>query len=286
LRRAAGKALGRRQTLAGEGGIDLAPDARALGADRREIQRCGRAGRIEQAGLGIVGRGHWYPRPLGVVDLVMRHAAGVDFGQGQRLTLRLGADRNLGLHPVGNLHLQQELDLVTGLVQQVVDPVARFRNIGLAVGEGVRGLILAHHRPLIGVQQHPHGNAAVDDIFPMVAGIIPAAGDVERIVATGPGDAGPVRAGETGRDLVRMSGLTRQVRACDVFRQDRDAGAVLIEIGEGVVFQAGMRMLQDRERAAFVRSDDQPVALAIGLKRLEVDGMHALSGRCVLAEDL
>ncbi len=91
------------------------PDTRRLRRIGREIQGGGRARRLQVARDGIVARGHHVGRPLGIVNLVVHHAA-------QRLV-------------GGHLHLELELQLPARFIQEIRNAVLVFGDVHLAVGE-------------------------------------------------------------------------------------------------------------------------------------------------------
>ena len=119
-------------------------------------------GRCQRAHLRV-GRGQERQAgPALVVDLVVHHA-GVLTGRRDHL-----------LHP---------LELPARLVQHVGHVVAVLRQVERAVAERTRRGRGRGQGPLVGAEQLRHGDAAVDHVLAVVARVVPAARDVERVVA-------------------------------------------------------------------------------------------------------
>ena len=129
--------------------------------------------------------------PVVVVHLVVRHA-------GQRLAGR-------------HLHAQQELQLPAGLVEDVRHAVAALGQVQRRVAErgrlGGRGDL----GPLERAQQLVDRDAAVDHVLAVVARVVPAAADVERVVADARAGTGTTRCrpGWARRRRDRPAGRTR-----------------------------------------------------------------------------
>src|SRR5690606_2521363 len=77
--------------------------------------------------------------------------------------------------PLGDDHFEHPFELPARLVEDVGHAIAVFGHAQRAVALTTRG---GH--------QLSDGDAAIDDVFSVVAGIVPAAADIERVVA-GPG---------------------------------------------------------------------------------------------------
>ncbi len=209
----------RHQAALGKGVVDAPPDTRTLRGGRGEVQRRGGAGRIEQPLLMIVGGRGGQSSPVAVRDLMMRHAPGIDRRQPVR-PAPLSPDRQRQHLALRHLHRQQEPHFPARLVQQVVDAVPRLGQRGRAVGEGGRARI-----DLIEILQHPQRDAAIDDIFALVARIIPAAGHVELIGAARPDRACQIGALEAGHDLLRMTRRARPLGPRHSVRRSRSRRA-------------------------------------------------------------
>ncbi|MCR6646021.1 MAG: hypothetical protein NVV62_16650, partial [Terricaulis sp.] len=82
-------------------------------------------------------------------------------------------------------------------------------------------------RALIKIQQRPHTDAAIDDILTVIARIIPAARQIERIGTPAPLIAERVTLNASGR-IWRMCDRPRPMCA-DMARLNRDAGALMVE---------------------------------------------------------
>src|SRR4029078_19059 len=82
---------------------------------------------------------------------------------------------------------------------------------------------------LVFVQQRPDADAGVDDILAVVAGVVPAAGDVQGIVAARIGQTGDVVVALI-HALAHVAGWARPLLVAGVRHRDLDAAAVLIEI--------------------------------------------------------
>ena len=209
---------------------------------------------------------------------MVRHAAGVD-GRQRLHPARLPTVRQRRPRAVGHLHGQQEAHLPRRFVEQVVAAVARLRQRGAAVGEGRGGGV-----DLVEVEQRPQCDAAVDDIFAVVARVVPAAGHVERIVAARPDRAGEVGPLEASRDLVRMPGLARPGGTAGEAGLDRRPGALLVEDVEAAVREGAIEVGGDREGMARLAGDLQPIG-AGGAQCGDVDLVDAVAGGGIGAED-
>src|SRR5690606_16229482 len=108
------------------------------------------------------------PAPLVVVDLVVGHA-----GEGL---------------PGGHLHLEQELHLPAGFVEQIRDAVAALGDAEGAVTEGILPRPDVHAALEEGLER-PGADATVHHVLAVVPGVVPAAAHVEHVVA-GPPPAG------------------------------------------------------------------------------------------------
>ena len=183
-------------------------------------------------------------------------------------------DRQAHPRALRHLHREQELDLPARLVEQVVDAVAGLGKGGAAVGEEWAPADAAE---LVQVEQGPDRDAAVDDIFPLVAGIVPSPRDVERVSAGRPAIAALVRPGDAGRAIRRMARRPRPALAAGVARFDRSARAAVIEIVQRVEGQARVEVGADPERAASRRADDEAEIVAGLPVGAEIDQMEVLA---------
>ncbi len=212
-----------------EGGIELSPEARRLRGRRRQVQ--GRGGADgPQVALDVVvgGRGR-NVRPLLAVDLLMNHP-------GHRLPRR-------------HLQPQEEIEPPARLVEQVGAPVLRLGDLHLPVAERRRRRAEARER-LVLVLQHPDGEAAVDDVLAVIAGVVPAAAGVERVVAVALRRAGDALVAEVaGRALEGGRARVRHL--------DRDAAALQVEERQRVVLQPPVDV---RRRWRTARSRRRPRA--------------------------
>src|SRR3546814_8706797 len=129
------------------------------------------------------------------------------------------------------------------LVEQVAGAVPRLGQRRRPIGEGRRLPALAL---LIKVEQRPQRDPAVDDIFAVVAGIVPAAGDVVAARAAGPMIALLVGARHAGDDLGRMPRRSRPAIAARITRLDRRARARLVEIIERRALEIGRASCRER----------------------------------------
>src|SRR5690606_25376539 len=159
------------QVAGGELRVVRGEHAGGLGGRRGQVQRGGGGRRVQLTRLRVQVRQQGQAGPLPVVDLVVGHAR-------QRLAVR-------------HLHAQQELLLPAGLVEHVGDAVAGLRDVERAAGEG-------RLAPLVQAHERVRRAAAVDDVLAVVAGVVPAAADVQEVVA----DAG--LAGHADVALVRL----------------------------------------------------------------------------------
>src|SRR3546814_21196609 len=108
------------------------------------------------------------------------------------------------------------------LVEQVAGAVPRLGQRRRPIGEGRRLPALAL---LIKVEQRPQRDPAVDDIFAVVAGIVPAAGDVVDARAAGPTLALLLGARHAGDALRMPPPRSRQANAPRITRPHRPARA-------------------------------------------------------------
>src|SRR5690606_3948890 len=122
-------------------------------------------------------------------------------------------------------------------------------NRGPTIGER-HGLVAENAaRTLIVVEQRPDADARVDDILAVIARVIPAARDVERVIASRPAIASLILLVEALDDLRRVPGGTCPLRILHVLRFDRDAAAVVIKVGKRVVSELIEQVLLVRVRS-------------------------------------
>ena len=217
----------------------------------------------------------------------MRHSPGVDLGEIGRLGLpgrpaRFGwlgrAGGNARPHAVGNLHPEQKLHLETRFVKQIADTVSGFGDLQAAIPE-------CGGPSLIGIEQGPQGDTAIDHVFAVIAGVVPAAGDVERIAASRPFDPALVASREASGDFLRMP---RRPRPCctDQPRLDRHARALVIEKCDRVSGERRIHAFPDREGIARRTFDDQAIAFARRAEIAEVDPLDCPARCRILPERL
>ena len=249
------RGLGGGQAARRERGVQLLPHARRLRAGGGQVQRRRRADRAQVALDVVLVRHRRDRRPLVAVHLLVRHA-------GVGLSLR-------------HLHPQQRVQAEARLVEQVGLAVFALGDAHLAVAE-VAGRRAEAGQHLVLVLQRPDREAAVDQVLAVVAGVVPAAADVQLVAA--------LRLGRAGHALVAdvaggaFVGLRAGVRHLDV-----DAAALQVEERERVVLELLVDVGTDVERRALELADAQLVALAGGGERREVDLLHALARRLVVA---
>ena len=137
---------------------------------------------------------------------------------------------NGGFCAVRRLHGEHVVEIVARLIQQVIQAVTGFRNVR-------RAILKSGCAALIGIQQRPDADAAIHHIFALVTGIIPPAGDIQRIVTAGPADLVHVLAMETGQHFFFVSGRTRPLLAASMLGFNRNAGTVVVEVSQRIVFE-------------------------------------------------
>ena len=200
-------------------------------------------------------------RPRQVVDLVVSHAR-------QRF-------------PGGYLHLQQQLHLPARLVQHVGHPVALLGDRQQTVPQALE--VQAVQRTLVEVHQLPRGERAVHHVLAVVTGVVPAAADVERVVA----DTG--LAGHRVVTLVRRDADVPggpRIGVTDVLRVDRDTAAVVVEVRQRVPAQAVVGLGGDVERVADLLPRRDRVTASNLAERREVGDVHVVARHRVIALDL
>jgi hypothetical protein len=249
----------RYEALGGEGWVDRAPDAGALRCDSDHVERGRGRRRIEKPGLVVVGGRGRQTGPVLVGDLGMNQPARVDrLEPRDRLARDAGVGCDRQLRAVGDLHRKQEGDFDARFVEQIVLAIAAFGQREAAVGE--RGCVTERCEPFVQVEQSPGRDAAVDDVFALIAGVVPAAGRVELVAATRPFDALLVDAGEAGGDVRRVAGGAGEVLALDEGGQDRHAAALLVEERHRRLRERRERAVRDREGMARRRADVETIA--------------------------
>ncbi len=211
--------------------INAVEHASTLGADGRNMQGRRRGRREQRTRSGIVVRHDRHGRPFNVAGFVMNHAGDICHLRRVRLPLAIHvAADNRRLRALWRLHAQHIVEIVAGLIQEIVQPVTGFRNICCAV-------LKSRCAALIGVEQRPDADAAIDDIFALVAGIIPSAADIQLVVAARPLSLVEVLAVEAGQHFLFVCRRTGPLLAVGIFSLNRDARAIVIEIVQRVVFQ-------------------------------------------------
>ena len=127
---------------------------------------------------------------------------------------------------------------------------------------------------LIKVEQRPHGDAAVDDVFAVIASVVPAARDIQAVGTTG--------ARRTRDAFVRkVARGTRQLRLARVGHLNRRARSVLVKVRQPVVLHLAIDAGADVEGMAAIRADYQREALAGALESREVDDVDMITRRHV-----
>ena len=246
--------LGSIQTLLCKCGIKLLPQPVRLRAACCHVQGCCCRGRLDDTLLRILRRCHCQSCPLGVMHLVVRHACIVS---------------------ALNDHLHEPFHFIPGFIQQIRIAVGVLRN-----GHGsvcvYRNIPLLEGM-LILVLHQPQGNAAVHHIFSVVAGIIPAAGNVlgAAAAAVAPGllDGGSIRV------MTCRPGKTGAVPGNDVLALDLDAAAVLIEIVQRIVQHIGVQSpVADLELPALGAGGSFQIIRSGGGVFAEIQLMHIVPG--------
>ena len=137
---------------------------------------------------------------------------------------------------------------------------------------------------LIEILQHPQRDAAIDDIFALIACIIPAAGHVQRIGAARPVGARLIEPLEAGHDLADMPRRARPLGAPGETRIDRHPGALLVEEIERGARQRAIDIGRNSEGVAGAAIDLQAIG-ARRAERAEVDLLHLVARGGIGAED-
>ena len=207
----------------------------------------------------------------------MRHAAGIDHRQVHRAAAALVPDRQRRPRPLRHLHLQEELQFIARFVEQVGDAVSRLWQRGALVGKRAGDFVE--------IQERPDRDAAIDDVFAVIARVVPAAGHVDWIGAARPVGAARIPALEARGHLTRMPGGTRPAIAAGIARLDRDPGALLVEEVECALRQRPVQAGPDREGAAFRSGDGEAVFAGCG-KRAKIDDLDAVARGFVRAAGL
>ena len=207
---------------------------------------------------------------------------------GPRLVVNLVVDHPGLRLPVRDLHGQQELHLPACFVEDVRHVVLVLRNAELAVpelaGRATDGspLELVHHRP--------DGDAAVHHVLPLVAGVVPSAGDVELVVASRALQAGHrfvAGVGMAGRGLLGdVAGGPRPLLLASVRQCDLDAAALVIEKPKRVDLQLAIDVARDIEGVADVVADPQDVPAPGRCEAGEVHDMNVVAGGGVVSDRL
>ena len=164
-----------------------------------------------------------------------------------------------------HLHPQQPLDLPPRLLPQ-------------------RGGQRAGRRPLGRGQQQGGGQAAVDHVLAVVAGVVPAAGDVQRPVQPPAGvEPGRVRPGPAAHGGIAAVGRHARVPGRPAVPgrgrlADRHAGPLQVEEPQRVRGQPGVEVGGDPERVAGGAVRGQPEPLVRAGQGGEVGGVHGQPG--------
>src|SRR5690606_14425618 len=125
--------------------------------------------------------------------------------------------------------------------------------------------------------QGPNGDAPVDDVLSVIAGVVPAAAHVEAVAAAA--------LGLTRNALVALvPGRPREGGITGVRHPNLDAASVVIEEGERVVLEPRVQVRADVERIAPLVSHAQHVAGARRLEGAEVHEVDVLAGGPIVAE--
>ena len=130
--------------------------------------------------------------------------------------------------PSGKLHLEHPLELIGDLVEDVGDAVAGLRDVQIAVCEEARVVLV---RPEQVEDRRRHGPP---DILVVVAGIVPAAGEIERAVVGVTARRGGRRVADvTGGLIGPRTGVRRRfggVATLEVEGPQRRAQGVAIDL--------------------------------------------------------
>ena len=231
------------------------PHARRLCRVRGQVQGRRRARRVEESFDRILVRRQPQRRPDLVVDLVMHHA-------GEFLARR-------------NLHAHLEFQLPADLIQDIRHIVSLFGNVQLAVAEiARRGAQVFGALPP--VEQRPDRDPRVHHIFAVIAGVVPAAADVERVGAAAARQAWDLLVALVRRDVDVARG-TGPLRLARERHLDLDTAAILIEIRERLVLELAVEVVADVEGVADVRAHLQRVARAFLREGREVGDGNLLA---------
>ena len=183
-----------------------------------------------------------------------------------------------GLLAFGYLHGEEELHHPAGFVQQIVVAVVLFRDFSLAVGKGALVTLFRQLLPFIKVHQGPYRDPPVDHVLALIAGVVPAAGHIQREVTARPLVALGVQLVEAGYVLGLVSCRASKVGALDIFGLDVDAATLLIEEGEGIEFHGVIDVIADAEWMTLLAGDLQYQAGARGGDLTEVGNLYVLAG--------
>ncbi len=211
-----------------------------------------------------------------VRDLLEGEPGRVDGVEAERRAPRARVGRHRQPRAVRRLHREQEAQFPPRLVEQGVRAVPVLRDRQPPVREQ-RAAVAGAARPRIGVEQGPGADAAVDDIFALVARVVPAAGHVQRQRATGPSIALLVAAGEAGGAVGPVAGGAREVGALHEPRLDRHAAALLIEEAQGRARERRPLPRPDRKGPAG-RAVRKQAILARRAEAAEVDAVKVRAG--------
>ena len=214
---------------------------------------------------------------------MVRHSARVDRVEAQVRLVRFDSHGHPCRRLLRRLHAQEELELYPHFIQQVVDAVIRLGYERARIGEGVR--FPQYLLPLMNIEKGPDGYAGVDDVLAVIARVVPAAGNIECVVAARPLVSVTVGARAAGGCLLRMARRPRPLRSGE-FRLDGDVAAVVIEVPERVELEFAIRSAPDVERVTRCASALNAELLTLTAPVAEVDKVHVFAGMDIVSEYL
>ena len=190
--------------------VIFSPESCGLSAAGCEVESCSSRRRFDDTLHFVVSRSYAQCSPLFIVSLVVSH------------TLVVAAV---------NYHLEHPVHFPAGFIEKVGILVVVFGNIHSAVSVDLVKSVLDSSFVL--VLHQPEGKTAVYDIFAVVAGIVPASGDIDRTAAA---LVAPCLLDLS--HILRVTGFTGEsllVAGSDELALDLDAAAVLVEVVQRVI---------------------------------------------------
>ena len=223
-----------------------------------KVQSCCISNRLYNTSQFIISRSYAQCSPLIVVDLVVNHA-------------------------VVSLHLLEEVCFHLYFVQDIRCAVAVFRNNNCARAICPLRSIACHQVAFIQVQQCPHGNTAVYNVFTVVTSVIPTTGYIDGTVVLFNrvfiwNDVYPLILDVSGIRIV--TSLTSQLGLIAVFTLRSDVSCiniytrtVLVEVVHCIGGHAIIDVVANVERQRSLAIASDGVTSAFGLEIREVDDL-------------